>query len=134
MSIEVVESKIMDVLNTIPGIRSYDYEPKDLASVPCVTVQYNGLEQRRNKYGSRIATFTFLMRLYVGMNSSEKQGFDQLKLLTDQILSIFNEKSNADLQQTVLTQDITLANLEVDITTQNPRYIHTFALTIQKEV
>lgn len=134
MSIATVETSLMAIMNSISGVTAYDNDRMKLLSLPALTLQFNQVEQERFKYGMRRATYTFFLRLYVGMKTGEDEGFSEFKTHVDAVLTAFNDKSQADLLGTVLTQDITLGTLEVQIDAQNPRYLQTFTLTVTEEV
>ncbi|MBA4541977.1 hypothetical protein H1164_03545 [Thermoactinomyces daqus] len=132
MSLQSVESQIMNILSTISGVATYDYEPKDLSSLPAITLQYSSFEQHRLSYGRRMIVYTFVMRLYVALDDSDKVVMDKTKSLIQQVLDAFH--ADADLNGTVILSEVTSGALDLDVTSVKPRYISTFTLQVQEEV
>ncbi|MBA4495100.1 hypothetical protein ACFO25_09915 [Paenactinomyces guangxiensis] len=131
MSIKTLEAEIMTVLQSVPGVAVYDHEPKSFPFLPAITLNYNQFFQSRNRFKKREITYSWELRLYVGLGSDAATAADTTKDLVNQYINAF--RAAPDLNGIAQRAEITAGSLEVVTDVQNPYYLHLFSLEVIEE-
>jgi len=137
MSLSTVKGAIMNVLNAVPDVAAFPYDPKSFQKLPAITVNLLSLEQRRHSYGmgrppKHEITYTFELRLYVAMGSDAGAATETMDMLIDRFLAEF--RKDLGLGGTVRDADITQGQLSAVTDVRNPYYRHSFTLQVTEEV
>ncbi|SEN79902.1 hypothetical protein [Lihuaxuella thermophila] len=138
MSLVTVKTAIMNVLNAVPDVTAFSYEPKSFPSLPAVTVNFVSFEQTRHSFQTMgqpmkyDITYTFELRLYVSMGTDAKTATETMDSLIDKYLAEF--RKDLGLAGTVRDADITRGELTAVTDVQSPYYLNTFTLQITEEV
>lgn len=82
MSVEAIEAKIVEVLQSIPDIKKvYNPEPARLDTFPAATLFFEGFTQERGGFGQHTVTWRWIIRLYLLMQDERKAQTDGKQLV-----------------------------------------------------
>ncbi|GAB7388995.1 hypothetical protein BSNK01_28330 [Bacillaceae bacterium] len=82
MSVEAIETKIVEALQSIPGIKKvHNPEPVRLDSYPAATLFFEGFAQERSGFSQHTATWRWIIRLYLLMQDERKAQTDGKQLV-----------------------------------------------------
>lgn len=137
MSLSTVKGAIMNVLNAIPDVAAFSYDPKSFQKLPAITLNLLSLEQRRHSFRmgqppKHEITYTFELRLYVAMGSDAKAATETMDALIDRVMEEF--RKDLGLGGAVRDADITQGELSAVIDVRNPYYRLSFTLQVTEEV
>lgn len=126
-----LETEIMSVLATVPGVKIYDYEPKVLEAMPAITLRYIGFTQTWRSFGKHDVTYTWDINVYVGVGNDAKQSKYSTIDLANQVINAF--RLNPTLNDKARVANIISGSMEVVTDVQRPYYLHTLRLEAVEE-
>lgn len=91
MSVESIEAKIVEVLQSVPGLKKvHNPEPVRLDVFPAATIFFEGFSQERGGFGQHAVTWRWIIRLYLLMQDERKAQTDG-KQLIQQVAEAFRQ-------------------------------------------
>jgi hypothetical protein len=123
MSIQAIETEIVNVLNGVSGINVYDHEPKTLR-LPAVTLDFTGFQQERHRMGKRLIRYEWFLNLYISLERDAGKAMADLKTKMEDILTAF--RANPTLNGTAVAADIERGGIQLLTEKDRPQYLCQF--------
>lgn len=82
MSVEAIETKIVEVLQSVPELKKvHNPEPVRLDTLPAATLFFEAFTQERQGFGRHAVTWRWIIRLYVAAQDTTKAQNDAKRIV-----------------------------------------------------